>query len=769
MEELDKFKKKIGQLEDDIEDLEDDLDKEQKKRREAEAANAELADKLSEKDKDVEEAKKALSFAENQLSKSQNEVETVAKSMHFVSEILNAKSENDNEQSEVARLSRVVDDIVHFVTDDYVDFSERVFGYDPLHYTNEKTNEEHYLYPYLDTWACQAKKSWLRGKKSVALVGEFSAGKTSIVNRLLGQKVSDKNDKGLLYTSAKAATAVPTYVIEGVKERFLFVTKDDDLKILSKEVFTSASKEVMDKIEGLPNLVKFFIMYQRLPSLNKFSILDTPGFNSNDSADASRTMEVINECDALFWVIDVNAGTVNKSSLKVIKEGYSSSKPLYVVINKTDTKSAGEVDSVVRKVQDDFNRAGIRLTDIIRFGFKSDLAALINPISAIEKEDETDGILDYVDEGIASKVKFLQEKYIEVDKDRREWSEKIEEDLKILSGNFEAISSDAETAKDLIDVYYRSAGFWSDAAYELPKDQGEKLKHNLDDLIETTEMQKKNIGIFKEHVEANQEREQCYQDCKSDLKEAKGLKERFKKLLGEYQKLTSSIVSPPPISETVAEYSQKQNDVSYSHGTQNVYGNKSQNSASTSPSAPKREGYSSFTGYASGSSEECMVYMSDAGPKPTAVVKAIAEYSRLSKGKAKEIVNSCPSVVWDKLSEETAQNLVGKLIEAGAEASVIYHRQKSGGAILHTDDSSYSSPMRSVYGPPGSNMVYMSDAGPKPSAVVKVITAHTGLTKNGAREIVNNAPSIVLDNLSKTKAEDLVRFLNKAGAQTEVL
>lgn len=63
----------------------------------------------------------------------------------------------------------------------------------------------------------------------------------------------------------------------------------------------------------------------------------------------------------------------------------------------------------------------------------------------------------------------------------------------------------------------------------------------------------------------------------------------------------------------------------------------------------------------------------------------------------------------------------------------------------------------------------MFDAGPNPSAVVKVITAHTGLTKNGAREIVNNAPSIVLDNLSKTKAEDLAEVLTRAGADVKVI
>lgn len=661
MEELDKFKKKICQLEDDIEDLEDDLDKEQKKRREAEAAKAELEGNLSEKDKVIEEAQKNLSLSENQLSKAQKEVETVAKSMHFVSEILNAKSENDNDQSDVARLSRVVDNIVSFITDDYVDFHNRVFHSDPLIYTDPETGqviEGLDLYSDLFSWACQTKKSWLRGKKSIAFVGEFSAGKTSIVNRLLGQNVDDKNDKGLLYTSAKAATAVPTYVIGGDKERFMFVTKDDELKILSKETFTSASKEVMDKIEGLPNLVKFFIMYQKLPSLSRFSILDTPGFNSNDSADANRTMEVINECDALFWVIDVNAGTVNKSSLKVIKEGYSSSKPLYVVINKTDTKSPGEVASVVRKVQDDFNRAGIHVTDIIGFGFKSDLATLINPIAAIEKKDEFDWILDYVDNDVKDRVKALQEKYKKADKDSRKWSEYVEKDLEILSDNFDCISSDAEEVSQEICDSRLNLSFTGD--YKLSPAIGECLIETIENLSEVVGLQKKNIGIFKDHVEANQEAEQSFQEIKSNLKEAKAIQDSFRKLFKKYKELTNLVVNTKLVDGSYTFTEKNKSNQSSSTNSKN----------SASPSAPKRESYSFFTG--------------------------------------------------------------------------------------------------SVYGPPGSNLVFMLDAGPNPSAVVKVITAHTGLTKNGAREIVNSCPSVVLGNLSKTKAKDLVRFLNEAGAQTEV-
>ncbi len=39
-------------------------------------------------------------------------------------------------------------------------------------------------------------------------------------------------------------------------------------------------------------------MTYKNPNLNGLSILDTPGFNSNDSEDRERTIDVINECDA---------------------------------------------------------------------------------------------------------------------------------------------------------------------------------------------------------------------------------------------------------------------------------------------------------------------------------------------------------------------------------------------------------------------------------------------------------------------------------------
>lgn len=75
----------------------------------------------------------------------------------------------------------------------------------------------------------------------------------------------------------------------------------------------------MDQVKGVSSLIQYFVMTYRNTNLRGLSILDTPGFNSNDSEDAQRTIDVINECDALFWVFDVNSGTVNRSSISLIK------------------------------------------------------------------------------------------------------------------------------------------------------------------------------------------------------------------------------------------------------------------------------------------------------------------------------------------------------------------------------------------------------------------------------------------------------------------
>ena len=94
-------------------------------------------------------------------------------------------------------------------------------------------------------------------------------------------------------------------------------------------------------------------------------------------------MEVVNECDALFWVIDVNNGTINQSSLAVIREKLE--KPLYIIVNKVDTKSSNEVDQVINVISNTLRSKGVEYKQIIRFSKLEDIDQLMTVIRSIRK------------------------------------------------------------------------------------------------------------------------------------------------------------------------------------------------------------------------------------------------------------------------------------------------------------------------------------------------------------------------------------------------
>ena len=272
------------------------------------------------------------------------------------------------------------------------------------------------------------RKSWIQGKTSIAFVGEFSAGKTSIVNRILSQ---DDPNVPRLPVSTKATTAIPTYISGGVSTYYQFVTPGNELKSISEHTFKRVNKEVLDQVKGVSSLIQYFVMTYKNPNLDKLSILDTPGFNSNDSEDAERTIGVINECDALFWVFDVNAGTVNRSSIKIIKENLK--KPLYVVINQIDTKSKSDVDSVENLIRKTLQDEGIQIESVIRFSKREPLENIMSPILAIKHDDSREKYLDDILSMLSSKVKELAKET----KEALQKSNQIENKHKWLVDSFE--------------------------------------------------------------------------------------------------------------------------------------------------------------------------------------------------------------------------------------------------------------------------------------------------------------------------------------------
>lgn len=403
-ESVTNLKKKIKAIEDDLEEKEDDLSDAKKR--------------LSRKDDEISDLQNSLYTEQKKSKVLQNDLEgtkedlkeAIAKlnlnkeSLGFIQEILNAPDESTED---VVALAKKVDQMESFIKGQYMDLNAFLCEYDFFTWGNDigKTGykkKKEYLSLAFDQWASTKKKSWLDGKTTIAFIGEFSAGKTSIVNRILSQ---DNPNVLLLPVSVTTATAIPTYIAGGKETRYNFVTRDGHCKRIREDTFKKVSKDILGQIAGVSLLLKYFVMTYSNPDLQGLSILDTPGFSSKDKEDNTRTFEVINESDALFWVVDINAGNINQSSLSIIKEKLI--KPFFIVINKVEMKADSEVDEFERTVKQTLANEGLSAQGYIRFSQKTPLHAIMEPIKTVAKISVRNLFLNDVDDDLTTLLTIL--------------------------------------------------------------------------------------------------------------------------------------------------------------------------------------------------------------------------------------------------------------------------------------------------------------------------------------------------------------------------
>lgn len=401
--QTEKLKKKIEDLEEEIEENEDDISDLKKKLHLKDDDIAELQDNLKTEQKNTNCLKEELSSLSQTLDNKLKELKIKMESLDFIQEILSAK---EISTEDTQKLYKRISTFESFVKGSYLDLNSYFDNIPWKEFIGKQAiaPKKQYVIDHCDQWTATKRKSWLDGKRTIAFVGEFSAGKTSIVNRILTQ---DNPDIPKLPVSTEATTAIPTYIAGGSVVSYSFISGDGRRKEILEETFKKVSKEVLDQIKGVSSLIKYFVMTYKNPNLNGLSILDTPGFNSNDSEDRDRTIDVINECDALFWVFDVNAGTVNRSSISIIKEKLN--KPLYIVINKVDTKPESEIQKVEELIQKTLKKEGLKIEQFIRFSSKASIEDIMTPIHSVKKIESRENFISEIKEDLEHLFKECKE------------------------------------------------------------------------------------------------------------------------------------------------------------------------------------------------------------------------------------------------------------------------------------------------------------------------------------------------------------------------
>lgn len=496
-----KLKKELENAEDERDDMEDEARSAKSKlKRKTEEYN-ELSTELSEIKRKMESLQRDFDMQTDELEDEKAQNRERKESIEFFNAILNAKEACDE-------YTKSRNDAIDNVRNTLLNY------YDSLSYWDLTENRENIL-ELAFQWANERKKPWLKGKKVIALVGEFSAGKTSIVNRILSQ---DDASAPKLPTNSKATTAIPTYISYGPAFVSQFLDAGGKLKNIKKEDFERVKKEVLGKV-NVSSLLDYFVMSYNNPNLKGISILDTPGFSSNDPEDERRTCEVINEADVLFWVFDV-IQAINKSSITIIKENIKD-VPLFIVMNKCDQLSPNELNEKENNLRETLKRENISFHGVIRFSENHPIDVIMKAVESISCKKADDEI-SLILEDLYALSDDVNEEYREYDNKLKTQREKLNKTEEKIQYYFRCYEEDAYIVGGMPQ---HESHFFYRNCYEINEDDFEDFSKRCNRMLGNLAPFKSKINDLKDFSKKVTENEKAF-----------SIKKKQRKMLQTYER-----------------------------------------------------------------------------------------------------------------------------------------------------------------------------------------------------------------------------------------
>ena len=178
-------------------------------------------------------------------------------------------------------------------------------------------------------------------KTSVAFLGEFSSGKTTLVNALLR--------KQFLPCFDKPTTAIITEITKGNDNHFSIVEKINGSESIQEIEVSQIAEEVQK--EGSNRILKVEVKDSDLLD-DRTILIDTPGVSSINETHSKVTYGYLPVMDVVFMVVNINMGSISKSLQTFIQDCPENVKEkLHFVLNFKDTKSPGQVDKLVSEFE----------------------------------------------------------------------------------------------------------------------------------------------------------------------------------------------------------------------------------------------------------------------------------------------------------------------------------------------------------------------------------------------------------------------------------
>ena len=264
------------------------------------------------------------------------------------------------------------------------------------------------------------------------LVGEFSSGKTTLINAL--------TDSKKLETATKPTTATIYEVHFGCEKCHASVLNAngdfeeyDDISALKNDQLADAT------------VVNIFDTSTKVPSTT--ILVDTPGLSSPDPRHKQTLVDFLPYADGILLVTDVNQ-QITRSLTDFIQTMKLSKKPIYLVITKCDTKSQSDLDAAKQYISDNCKLPIQQMACVS--SLKDNLQELYILLDTIQKDKnnivkQVDGqrVKNIVNEMLARMEELL--KVSSTDKDLDEAIRRQEYELNLINRNIERLIEDTKS------------------------------------------------------------------------------------------------------------------------------------------------------------------------------------------------------------------------------------------------------------------------------------------------------------------------------------
>lgn len=221
---------------------------------------------------------------------------------------------------------------------------------------------------------CSEKKQLEKEKFTVVVVGEFSRGKSTFVNAMMGKKI--------LPSSKEPTTNIINKIVYGENPAYTLYYKNNTTKDITKKEFdhikAQSEKNKVEKVfhvacEIVDNIKKPVhnenpfsnIQYAKITypldfCQNNVEVVDTPGTNDLNRARIEITYEYLNQAEAAILILGADQA-LSKSELTFLKERVLGNhiKDVFIVINyKDQLNSNDEEQKVLQYVTHHINDLG---------------------------------------------------------------------------------------------------------------------------------------------------------------------------------------------------------------------------------------------------------------------------------------------------------------------------------------------------------------------------------------------------------------------------